>query len=159
MASVKWLARLVVTTKPFLGFDQTVDYAIWEKREGLPTLTAVTEMDVKASIARPTADEVIPAGKDYRVHGAAWTGESEVVKVEVSTDGSRSWSSAKLLGKPVPFCWQLWEYRWRPRAAGKTTLMARATDKRGRVQPLERDPGRRSYMITHVLPTPVEVRA
>jgi DMSO/TMAO reductase YedYZ molybdopterin-dependent catalytic subunit len=156
MASVKWLRRVVVTTRPFHGFDQTVDYAIWEKRDGLPTLTAITETDVKASIARPAGGERVPAGKDYRVHGAAWAGESEVAKVEVSTDGGKTWGAATLLGRPVPFCWRLWEYRWRP-AAGKYTLMARATDKRGRAQPAGRDPGRRNYMISHVRPTPVTV--
>jgi DMSO/TMAO reductase YedYZ molybdopterin-dependent catalytic subunit len=158
MASVKWLTRVVVTTKPFLGFDQTFDYAVWERREGLPTLTPITEVDVKASIARPAAGEVIPAGRAYRVHGAAWAGESEVTKVELSADGGRTWAAATLLGRPVPFCWRLWEYRWRPSAAGKVELRARATDGRGRTQPAARDPGRRNYMISHVVPVPVEVR-
>jgi hypothetical protein len=44
-------------------------------------------------------------------------------------------------------------------AAGKHTLMARATDKRGRTQPMERDPDLRNYMITHVVPVAVEVRS
>jgi DMSO/TMAO reductase YedYZ molybdopterin-dependent catalytic subunit len=157
MASVKWLRRIVVTTRPFHGFDQTVDYSVWEKRDGLPTLTAITEADVKASIARPAEGEKVPAGKEYRVHGAAWAGESEVAKVEVSTDGGKNWGEARLLGRPVEFCWRLWEYRWRAPAAGKYTLKARATDKRGRAQPTERDPGRRNYMISHVRPTPVTV--
>jgi DMSO/TMAO reductase YedYZ molybdopterin-dependent catalytic subunit len=160
MASVKWLRRVVVTTRPFHGFDQTVDYAVWEKRDDLhhlPTLTAITEADVKSSIARPAEGEKVPAGKDYTVRGAAWAGESEVAKVEVSTDGGKTWGKAKLLGRPVPFCWRLWEYSWRP-GAGKYTLKARATDKGGRAQPTGRDPGRRSYMISHVRAVPVEVR-
>jgi hypothetical protein len=36
--------------------------------------------------------------------------------------------------------------------------MARATDDRGNVQPMDRDPDRRDAMITHVEPVPVEVR-
>jgi hypothetical protein len=36
--------------------------------------------------------------------------------------------------------------------------MARATDRRGRVQPMERDDDRRDAMISHVLPIAVEVR-
>jgi DMSO/TMAO reductase YedYZ molybdopterin-dependent catalytic subunit len=158
MASIKWLGRIVVTTRPFLGFEQTFDYAFWERRDGLPSLVSITEMDVKASIARPSADEVIPVGRGYRIHGAAWSGELEVVKVEVSTDAGRTWTAAKLLGKSVPFCWRLWELPWRPTSAGKYTLMARATDRRGRAQPMTRDPGRRNYMISHVRPVPVVVR-
>jgi DMSO/TMAO reductase YedYZ molybdopterin-dependent catalytic subunit len=64
MASVKWLTRIIVTTRPFLGFDQTFDYAIWTMQDGLPALTPITETDTKASIAHPTAGEVLPAGKE-----------------------------------------------------------------------------------------------
>jgi hypothetical protein len=81
-----------------------------------------------------------------------------VAKVKVSADGGRSWQTATLLGDAVPFAWRLWEWTWRRPAAGKYTLLARATDRRGRVQPLERDPLRRNYMINHSQPTPVEVK-
>jgi hypothetical protein len=37
--------------------------------------------------------------------------------------------------------------------------MVRATDSRGRTQPMERDPNRGSYMINHCLPVEVEIRA
>jgi hypothetical protein len=37
-------------------------------------------------------------------------------------------------------------------------LMARATDKRGRVQPLKHDPNRRNYAISFVRPTAVTVK-
>ena len=53
--------------------------------------------------------------------------------------------------------WRLWEYKWKTPAEGKVVLMARATDKRGRVQPMERDPDRRNHMINHVRPTEVVV--
>jgi DMSO/TMAO reductase YedYZ molybdopterin-dependent catalytic subunit len=159
MASVKWLARVVVVEKPFHGYWQTVDYSTWARVAGEPTMEAITEMQVKAEIACPAAGQVLPAGADYRVHGAAWTGEAEVAKVEVSTDGGRVWEEVALVGKAIPFAWRLWEYTWRKPAEGKYTLLARATDTRNRVQPRERDPGRGSYVISHVLPVPVEVRA
>lgn len=159
MASIKWLERIVVTDRPFLGYDQSVDYAIWQRRAGLPSLTPISEMEVKASIARPTAGEVVPAGAAYRVHGAAWAGESDVAKVDVSTDGGKTWQPARLIDDPVPFAWRRWEFSWQPAAAGKHTLMARATDRRGRSQPLERDPDRRNYVISHVQPVEVDVRA
>lgn len=158
MASVKWLRRVVVTDRPFHGFDETVDYAVWEPRGGLPSLTAITSMDVKASIARPSAGEEVAAGKDYRVRGAAWAGEADVAKVEVSTDGGRSWGAAALEGKAVPMAWRLWHFTWRSPAAGKHVLLARATDTHGRVQASKRDPGRRNYVITHLRPTAVVAR-
>ena len=61
MASVKWLGRIVVTERPYHGYDQTTDYAVWETRDGLPSLTPITIIDVKASIARPAPGEKLPA--------------------------------------------------------------------------------------------------
>jgi DMSO/TMAO reductase YedYZ molybdopterin-dependent catalytic subunit len=159
VASIKWLSRILVTEKPFVGYEQSIDYSTWERRDGIPSLAPITEMEVKASIARPYAGETIPAQDAYRVYGAAWTGESEVTKVEVSTDAGKTWNDAKLLGKPVPFAWRIWEYGWQGMKPGKATLMARATDKRGRIQPMERDADRRNYVISHVLPVEVEIRA
>jgi DMSO/TMAO reductase YedYZ molybdopterin-dependent catalytic subunit len=158
MASIKWLARIIVTDRPFQGYFQTLDYSYWERRDGMPYLTPITEMQVKAAVARPGVLEVVPAGKPYRVRGAAWAGESAVAKVEVSTDGGQTWAAAKLLDKPAPFVASRWEYEWKPARAGRATVMARATDSRGRAQPLKRDPDRRNYMISHVLPVEVDVR-
>jgi len=157
VASIKWLSRILVTERPFVGFEQSMDYSIWERRDGIPSLVPVTEMEVKASIARPYAGEAVAAKTDYRVYGAAWTGESEIAKVEFSTDAGKTWDGARLLGKAVPFTWRLWEYAWKAPKAGKYTLMVRATDKRGHVQPMERDADRRNYVINHVVPLEVEV--
>ncbi len=158
MASIKWLTRLVVTDRPFQGYFQTMEYAYYERRHGLPTLVPITELQVKAQIARPALGEVVPVNRPFRVFGAAWAGESEVARVEVSTDGGKTWAAARLLEKPVAHCWRLWEYPWKVPARGRYTLMARATDKRGHTQPLQRDPDRRNSMISHVLPVEVEAR-
>ncbi len=101
MAAVKWLTRIVVTSRPYQGYYQTIDYAYWERGSTSPTLLPITEMRVKAQIARPAFAEAVPAGRPYRVHGAAWTGAATITRVEVSTDGGRSWSDARLLGEPV----------------------------------------------------------
>jgi DMSO/TMAO reductase YedYZ molybdopterin-dependent catalytic subunit len=159
VASVKWLTRVVVTDRPFAGFWQTLDYTVVERNRGLPVLAPITEMQVKAEIARPRAGEAVPPNASFRVFGAAWTGESEIARVEVSTDGARTWTAARLLGEPVRFAWRLWEYPWQtPAGPGRVRLAVRATDARGRTQPLERDGGRRNYMINHVAPVEVEVR-
>jgi DMSO/TMAO reductase YedYZ molybdopterin-dependent catalytic subunit len=158
MASVKWLSRIVVMDKPFHGYDQTTDYAIWDRRDGIPSLTPTAGMEIKASIAQPVAGATIPAGAAYRIHGAAWAGESEVSKVEVSTDGGKTWAEAKLIDEAKPFCWRRWEWMWSKPAAGKHQLVARATDKQGKTQPTKRGPDRRNYMINHVVPVEVDVK-
>src|SRR5262249_27409473 len=44
VASVKWLTRIVVTDKPFQGFYQSMDYTYWTRRDGLATMTPITNI-------------------------------------------------------------------------------------------------------------------
>jgi DMSO/TMAO reductase YedYZ molybdopterin-dependent catalytic subunit len=151
MASVKLLNKLTVSTEPYAGYWQTLEYAYWRRTHGQPTLVPVAEMQVKAEIARPALHEAVPAGRPYRVFGAAWTGESEVTSVEISTDHGQTWHPTRLLGTAVPFAWRLWEFTWTPPAApGRHTLQARATDRAGHSQPTTHDPDRRNYIITKI---------
>jgi DMSO/TMAO reductase YedYZ molybdopterin-dependent catalytic subunit len=159
MASVKWLQRIIVTERPFQGYYQTLDYAFWRRRGDLAELVPLSEMQTKAQIARPIQGEIIPANSNVRIHGAAWTADGEIVRVELSTDGGSTWSEANLIGESKLNAWRLWEYDWQtPAKSGQQTLIARATDSRGRTQPIERDPDRGTYMIDHILPIAVEVR-
>ncbi|SNR94008.1 Mo-co oxidoreductase dimerisation domain-containing protein [Hymenobacter mucosus] len=157
MASVKWLHKITVSATPFEGYWQTIEYAYWRREHGQPALTAITEMQVKAEIARPALHEVIPIGQPYRIFGAAWTGESEVTCVDVSTDNGSTWQPAELLDASTPFAWRMWEMTWTPHAPGRYTLMARATDRAGHTQPTEHTPDRRTYMINRI--SAVEVTA
>jgi DMSO/TMAO reductase YedYZ molybdopterin-dependent catalytic subunit len=158
VASVKWLTRILVTTRPFRGWFQTFDYTYFKRIKGLPTVVPITQLEVKAQVARPAAGEKIPAGKNYRIFGAAWTGTGQIEKVEVSVDSGRTWAPARLRGQPATYTWTFWEYTWRtPKKAGRYQVMARATDSLGRTQPLKRDPDRKNYLISHVLPTECSV--
>jgi DMSO/TMAO reductase YedYZ molybdopterin-dependent catalytic subunit len=159
MASIKWLQRIIVTNEPFTGYYQTMDYAFWKRRGDIAELTPLAEMQIKAEIAKPAKGEIVPADSKVRVHGAAWTSDGEISKVELSTNGGSTWKEAKLLGDSKPNAWQLWEYDWKtPATAGKAVLIARATDSQGRTQPVERDPDRGTYMINHLLPISIEVQ-
>ena len=159
VASIKWLQRIIVTDKIFNGYYQTLDYSFWKRRGDNAELVPLSEMQVKAEIARPSEGETIPANSNARVRGTAWTGDGEIKKVEISSDDGATWNEAKLLGESKPNAWRLWEFSWRtPDRPGKATLIARATDSKGRTQPMERDPDRGTYMINHLLPITVEVR-
>jgi DMSO/TMAO reductase YedYZ molybdopterin-dependent catalytic subunit len=167
MASVKWLQRIIVTDRPFMGYYQTLDYAYWKRTdygywqrgEEVAELTPLTEMQVKAEIARPTKGEIVPLNSSVCVRGAAWTCDAEITKVELSTDGGATWNGTKLLGESNLNAWRLWEFNWQtPSQPGKQTLIVRATDSLSRTQPVHRDPDRGTYMINHLLSIEVEVK-
>jgi DMSO/TMAO reductase YedYZ molybdopterin-dependent catalytic subunit len=157
MASVKWLQRIVVSDQAFNGYYQTVDYAYWQRGPSGPTLAPLTEMQAKAEIARPENNEAISAGTSYLIRGAAWTADAEITKVEVSFDGGNSWRESALDKESKKNAWRLWRLEWNSAGLGRYTLLARATDSRGRVQPLERNADGGTYMINHCLPIEVEV--
>ena len=157
MASVKWLDRIVVSETPHDGFWQTIDYAVFTRPiAGLATLKPVTVMQPKASIARPAVGARVAVNKPLAVEGAAWGGEA-IAKVELSSDGGKTWSPARFTTEAKPFCWRLWRWDWTPTARGPASLIARATDAKGQTQPEKRDTDRRSYMINHYLPAGVVV--
>jgi DMSO/TMAO reductase YedYZ molybdopterin-dependent catalytic subunit len=158
MASIKWLQRIIVTDQPFAGYYQTLDYSYWKRRGDVAELSPVTELQIKAEIAKPAQSDKVPANSTVRIHGAAWASGGEIVRVEVSTDGGSTWKEATLLGESKPNAWRFWEFNWKtPTAPEKQTLVARATDSLGRTQPAHRDPDRGTYMINHLLPITVEV--
>jgi DMSO/TMAO reductase YedYZ molybdopterin-dependent catalytic subunit len=159
VASIKWLQRIIVTDKPFNGYYQTLDYAFWKREGALAELVPLREMQTKVEIVKPSEGETVPANSNVRVHGAAWTGNAEITKVELSTDGGTTWNETELLGESKPNAWRLWESNWNtPARPGKATLIACATDSNGRTQPIERDHDRGTYMINHLLPIEVEVK-
>jgi DMSO/TMAO reductase YedYZ molybdopterin-dependent catalytic subunit len=160
MASVKWLSDIVVTSSRFHGYFQSVDYAYWQRTGGgEPALVPITEMQVKAQIARPGPAEVVPTGQVYLVRGAAWSSEAEIVRVELSVDGGHVWHPTRLGENTDLHAWRLWEYSWQtPASPGRVTLMVRATDSKGRTQPTRRDADRGGYMVNEVLGVDVMVQ-
>jgi DMSO/TMAO reductase YedYZ molybdopterin-dependent catalytic subunit len=156
MASVKWLTRIEVVRAPFQGYWQTSEYGYWSYHGGMPVRCALGEMQLKSEIFRPRVYEILPAYQIYRVFGAAWAGETEVTEVTVSTDGGQTWMEVKFLDPVRRYAWRRWTCDWlTPKQQGKYTLLARAKDARGCVQPDHHDPNHGSYVINH--PLPIEV--
>jgi hypothetical protein len=98
------------------------------------TETLVGPIDVKSVVAR------VAKQKDggLRVTGAAW-GESPIKAVELSIDGG-PWTPVKIEDRNEPFTWRFWSYDWKDARDGEHTLVSRAIDARGRVQPAADDP-------------------
>ena len=134
MASVKWLTHIRVEDQPFDGFFQSRRYVVInEGVESSLEREPVTRLKVKSVITSPRHGEVIQPGPTF-IRGFAWSGEGEVEKVELSTDGGRNWQEAQLLGEPVPNAWRQWELAWLASSPGHFIFMARATDAIGNTQ-------------------------
>ena len=77
---------------------------------------------------------VVPVG------GIANAGSRRVARVEVSSDGGRSWAVAELEEPLGPLTWRRWRFLWTPSGTGKHTLLVRASDGEGQAQTATRRP-------------------
>lgn len=138
---VKWVNYLSVDEKPNNGFFMNPAYRLPQHPgpPGAPVspadLEVIEAMPVKSYITGHTDGETIPLAA-ATLRGVAWAGEERVAKVEMSTDSGLTWNLAQLSGKDLPFTWRLWNAVWRPAEPGYYTVLSRATDIRGRTQPL-----------------------
>ena len=117
MAHVKWLSAITASPEPFTGYQQTIAYRYSESRgdPGEP----VTLMRVRSLMVPPgipdflTRTRVVARGQ-VELMGRAWSGRAAIRRVEVSTDGARTWADADLLppSPEQPHAWQGWRYTW-----------------------------------------------
>src|SRR5438552_5354590 len=158
MASVKWLTGIQAVREPFHGYWQTTDYAYWTSMDGKPVRRALGEMQLKSQIARPRVYETLAPNRIYTIYGAAWAGETDVIEIEVSTDAGQTWAGAEFLDPMRRHAWRRWKFDWlTPEKPGQYTLLARARDVSGVVQPDEHDQSYGVYVINHSLPIEVFV--
>ena len=93
-------------------------------------------MDVKSLIARA----VRRRRGTVRFSGAAWTDGTPLRTVEVKIDEGK-WLPATLDQSPTAkYAWTFFSFDWRNPRAGEHTVVSRATDAEGRVQPAADDP-------------------
>jgi DMSO/TMAO reductase YedYZ molybdopterin-dependent catalytic subunit len=139
-ACCKWLTEIKVLDAEFVGNFMSPGYRFPNqpvkpgdavKPEDTHPLTA---LNVKSVISGPSDGATLKAGK-VAVHGAAWAGEADIVKVEISADGGATWDIAKLGHDQAHYAWRLWNYDWKPAKAGDYSIQSRATDNQGRTQP------------------------
>jgi DMSO/TMAO reductase YedYZ molybdopterin-dependent catalytic subunit len=142
---IKWVTSISVLDREHDGFwmarayRRPIDAVSPGGTVPLERTQPVTSLRVKSVIASPIEGEAIPTGTATTIRGAAWSGDAgALTAVDVSVDGGRTWSSATLArNQRTDFGWRLWEYRWRPAGDGSYTILTRARDAAGSVQPLE----------------------
>jgi DMSO/TMAO reductase YedYZ molybdopterin-dependent catalytic subunit len=138
---VKWVNSLDVANEQDTGFFMNPAYR-YPKHPGEPgqpvdrtDLEVIEGMPVKSYITGHSDGAKIDLAPTT-LRGMAWAGEERVTKVDVSTDGGSTWMASELSEKSLPYTWRLWTAHWRPKQPGYYTIMSRATDSAGRVQPI-----------------------
>jgi DMSO/TMAO reductase YedYZ molybdopterin-dependent catalytic subunit len=163
-ASCKWLNEIRVLTQEFDGNFMKPGYRMPNHplKPGDPLNVddshVITSLNVKSVISAPL-DGSTSRARVLHVHGAAWAGEAEVSKVEISTDAGAHWQAAQLRGEQAKYAWRLWSYLWKAPKAGEYTIMSRATDSQGRVQPATAEWNPSGYLYNAIDQVKVHVQA
>jgi DMSO/TMAO reductase YedYZ molybdopterin-dependent catalytic subunit len=149
-ASIKWLTRLTLAEKEWGGPFMQRSYR--SPRAADPKETySLQSLECKSVIVGPADAAALGAGPQT-ITGFAWAGEAAIVAVDVSTDGGQTWTPARLVGDEQRYGWRRWEHAWQA-AAGAHTIMARASDSFGRLQPPSRpgDPQGYRWNVIHAV--------
>lgn len=134
--SIKWLHRIVVTDGPQHARDETSHYTDLLADGRALQFTFV--MGVKSVITHPSPGWMLAGPGYHDISGLAWSGAGRVKRVELSADGGATWADAELQGTPQPHGLVRFRLPWRWDGA-PATLISRASDDAGRMQPTRAD--------------------
>src|SRR6266849_858025 len=130
--NVKWLRRIKVVDRPYLTRMDGV---------GQPTLMMDGKarqlqfvMEAKSVITSPSGGQQLPGPGFYEIRGLAWSGAGKVRAVDVSVDGGKTWREAMLEEPIMDKCLTRFKATWNWDGT-PATLMSRAVDSNGYVQP------------------------
>lgn len=132
MMNCKWVNSIELVSETYLGYWQVrgwANEARYETGSAIVTPGAAQVADRFGVGAAPDAPLGLTA-----IAGVAFAGDRGVGKVEVSTDGGKTWTPASMKDPLSDNTWVLWTAEWNPPSTGHYSLAVRATDKTGAVQ-------------------------
>jgi sulfite oxidase len=140
-ASHKWLTRITLRNREHDG-EGMQDYRVPSKpmmpgsQVDAASLRVLEAMPVRGIVTNPADGTRFPAGtRELRLRGAAWAGEVDVRRVDVSIDFGATWQPAYLATPRNRFDWRRWTAALRLPGDGYYEVWVRATDAAGRSQP------------------------
>jgi DMSO/TMAO reductase YedYZ molybdopterin-dependent catalytic subunit len=137
VSNVKWMDHIHVQDSRFMGRFMARDYVqlmqtkmgdelVWQE-------TSVSRMRLKTMVARLTRK-----GGKYTATGYALNDGTPLKSVEVRVDGG-AWQPVTMERGNSQYSWKLFTYEWAGLTPGDHTIVSRATDVNGAMQPEESD--------------------
>ncbi len=137
--SAKWLAGITVQGSPSDAPPQAQDYKLFPPAIRQETASSaigmtINQMPLNAAICEPQAFADLEAGP-LVLRGWAVASARQVMRVDVSLNGGRTWQQADLEHDPAaPWGWTLWRLQ-AELPPGEHELAVRAWDSAGQTQP------------------------
>ena len=130
--NVKWLHSVRLTDQPYMARDETSKYSDLMPDGKARIFTYA--MEAKSVITFPSGGQTLPTRGLYELTGLAWSGRGRIERVEVTTNGGRTWVKAELQEPRLSIALTRFRLAWR--FDGQDAIIAsRAIDETGYVQP------------------------
>jgi DMSO/TMAO reductase YedYZ molybdopterin-dependent catalytic subunit len=126
MKGPKWLDSIEAVPRVVDGYWENQG---WNRDAVVKTMSRIDVPADGAILRAPVA-----------VAGLAFAGARGIGRVEVSTDGGRTWADAELKPPLSALTWTLWSYSWTGATESQYTVQVRATDLAGQVQTADSRP-------------------
>ena len=147
VANVKWLSEIQVQSDPYMGKYQARWYRTVRGEmingEMKWMENAVTAMRLKSFVARVTKE----AG-GHKMVGVILNDGTPIKSVEVQIDGG-AWQPATMDKQNTKYSWKLFHYDWKGATPGEHTIVSRAIDVNGVVQPTEKELENKKSFLEH----------
>jgi sulfane dehydrogenase subunit SoxC len=131
---VKWLKGINVSDRPYMTYWERGHFMGSARRDGNNFL----EQGPKSVITFPSGEQRLPGRGFYAISGLAWSGCGSVSKVEVSTDGGRTWNAAQVQEPVHRIALTRFTFPWTWNGE-EAVLQSRCIDDQGQVQPSRAD--------------------
>jgi DMSO/TMAO reductase YedYZ molybdopterin-dependent catalytic subunit len=146
VANVKWLSEIHLQEERFLGNYQARHYrtvwAVGGSGELTDTATQFVEREVSRLNVKSVIARVRKSSDGHTIHGYVLNDGTPLRSVEVKVDNG-PWQRATLDPANSQYSWKLFSYKWTGATPGEHTLVSRATDVNGVVQPTAEELTRR----------------
>ena len=101
---------------------------------------AIEEMNINSLIGYPVTGTKVKNTFDLIVRGVAFDGGHHIKKVQLSTDGGKTWNDAKLDdGSQGKYAYRSFTYTFKPQESGTLSILCKASNEKGEVQPFAQD--------------------
>jgi sulfane dehydrogenase subunit SoxC len=130
--NVKWLRRIKVVDQPQMSKRETSNYTSL-RMDGTARWFQF-EHGAKSVITRPSGQQKLTGPGYHEIYGIAYSGRGRITRVEVSTDGGRTWRDAVIDTTAHSKAFTRFRFPWKWNGE-ETVLMSRSTDDKGDRQP------------------------
>jgi DMSO/TMAO reductase YedYZ molybdopterin-dependent catalytic subunit len=133
MMNPKWITEIELVDSTYEGFWQRKGWTNNGNNNIYSTIVTTGNQEIINRFPNLVQNN-FAVDKPTQIAGIAFAGDRGISKVEVSTDGGKTWKTAIVKDPLSKYTWVLWTSNFTPQSKGDYKVVVRATDRIGNIQ-------------------------